>query len=406
MLKASDADFEAVVEAAPGPVLVDLWAPWCGPCRDLAPVLRKVARRLADRLTVVKVNADECPKTNRRFRVRAVPLLVLLKDGRRFRREGSCSAEELEAWVLSKLDAPRARTGRSGRAPDASRLSAKAVALAEKGLLARAAAMWEQAVGLAPDRPDIRCNLASTYAQLGDDERSHAQARAAARLVAKGWKSLEADDSHLLAVIGTVLPETDAKLAGMLLRKAVGLDDSDPLAWFNLGAGLEREGDEEGAARAYQTAARLAPDEPDAPRALGAVYFQRGLLDEATVVLEECVRRWPGDASSQFNLGLCYLDSGRHDEARRVFLDHVAAEPDDAIGHGMLGVAYSALGWKDEARQAQAEARRIGGGTEAVDTLLTEIDERIDDGDDNRGRGIARLLLMAALLARRGTRRR
>ena len=64
------------------PVIVDLWAPWCGPCRMIAPVLEDLAARDAGRLKVVKVNVDEESALSARFQARSIPLLLVLRDGR------------------------------------------------------------------------------------------------------------------------------------------------------------------------------------------------------------------------------------------------------------------------------------------------------------------------------------
>lgn len=80
LLDATDADFEQEAQA-PVPVLVDLWAPWCGPCRMVAPVLDDLARERAGRLKVLKVNVDENPALAQRFNARSIPMLVLMKDG-------------------------------------------------------------------------------------------------------------------------------------------------------------------------------------------------------------------------------------------------------------------------------------------------------------------------------------
>jgi thioredoxin 2 len=78
----TDATFAQEVEHSPLPVLVDMWAEWCGPCRLIAPAIEQLAGELAGRVRVAKLNIDENPATPSRFGVRSIPTLLVFKDGR------------------------------------------------------------------------------------------------------------------------------------------------------------------------------------------------------------------------------------------------------------------------------------------------------------------------------------
>ncbi len=103
---AADDTFTEVAGAAPVPVVVDLWAPWCGPCRMVSPALAQVAADLAGRVKLVKVNVDESPRVQQRFAVQAIPTLMVLRNGQvAARRSGAAPASDLRAWVESAIGA-------------------------------------------------------------------------------------------------------------------------------------------------------------------------------------------------------------------------------------------------------------------------------------------------------------
>ncbi|MDN4517209.1 MULTISPECIES: thioredoxin [Mycobacteriaceae] len=103
LVAASAATFDAELQASV-PVLVDLWAPWCGPCRAVAPVLEQLARQRAGHLKVVKLNVDEAAAPAARYHVQGIPLLVLHRDGREVARlAGAVPLAQLQTWLDSQL---------------------------------------------------------------------------------------------------------------------------------------------------------------------------------------------------------------------------------------------------------------------------------------------------------------
>jgi thioredoxin 2 len=110
VVDATEATFEIETKAAPT-VVVDLWAPWCGPCRIVSPMLDQLARESGGRLKVVKVNVDENPALARRFDAMSIPTLVVMKDGQVVNRVvGALPRPQLEAQILPHLKPPRTQT--------------------------------------------------------------------------------------------------------------------------------------------------------------------------------------------------------------------------------------------------------------------------------------------------------
>ena len=102
--EAGDDTFADVVTASATPVLVDIWAPWCGPCRMVSPALEHLAHELAGRVKLVKVNADESPALSGRFGVQAIPTLMLISgDTVLSRRTGAAPEAQLRTWLEEVL---------------------------------------------------------------------------------------------------------------------------------------------------------------------------------------------------------------------------------------------------------------------------------------------------------------
>ena len=97
----TDANFSTEVEKSPIPVLLDMWAEWCGPCRSIAPIIDELAVELAGRVRVAKLNVDENPATADRFNVRSIPALLVLKAGREVDR---MVGAQPKAEITSRLE--------------------------------------------------------------------------------------------------------------------------------------------------------------------------------------------------------------------------------------------------------------------------------------------------------------
>jgi thioredoxin 1 len=102
--KVTDATFEQDVLKATGPVVVDFWAEWCGPCRMISPALEEISTALNGRVKIVKLNVDENPSTAAKYGIMSIPTLMLFKDGQLASRQvGAAPKQKLEQWITGAV---------------------------------------------------------------------------------------------------------------------------------------------------------------------------------------------------------------------------------------------------------------------------------------------------------------
>ena len=108
----TDQSFADDLLGASGPVLVDFWAEWCGPCKMIAPALEEISTDLGDKVTIAKLNIDENPDTPGRYGVRGIPTMLLFKDGQPVAQKvGAAPRSQIQQWIEGNLDASSQQAG-------------------------------------------------------------------------------------------------------------------------------------------------------------------------------------------------------------------------------------------------------------------------------------------------------
>jgi len=234
ILDVTDASFmkEVIEESHARPVVIDLWAPWCGPCRQLTPSLEKAVTARKGAVRLAKVNIDENPGIAQQFRVQSIPAVFVVDQGKAFQGfQGALAESQVKAFI-DELAGPQGPSDLDGLLEFAS----EALATGDTG---GAAQSYAQALQLEPENLKAIAGLARCYLQGGDLER----AREAAAMA-----SPDAKDQDLVAVRAalSLAEQAQGETAPLTARLAANAQDHD--ARFELAGILAGRGDFKGAA--------------------------------------------------------------------------------------------------------------------------------------------------------------
>ena len=243
ILDVTDASFMAdvVEESRARPVVIDFWAPWCGPCRQLGPALEKAVTAAKGAVRLAKVNIDENPAIAQQFRVQSIPAVFVIDGGKAFQGfTGALPESQVKAFI-DELAASSGVPGQPGadEAPSVDEILQIAGEVLAEGDAPAAAQFYAQALQLEPENVRAIAGLARCYLVLGDPDR----AREIAAMAPAG-----ATDAELAAVRAQLALQSGPAAEDAPLRARLEADADDHQARFDLAAALSARGDLQGAA--------------------------------------------------------------------------------------------------------------------------------------------------------------